>query len=452
MRNQPRKAVDPPTFSCSMPAYLLQGSPTDAYAVNLLTGETTLVKNNLIGTGIGGRQIQAVGYNILDNYLWGYRSGTDQLVRIGGDWSVQFFTISGLAIGSYDVGDIDANGIMYLSSGSSVIKRIDLNPSSPTYLQTLSDLTTTGTTIADWALNVVDGNIYAINQSSLLLRYNTTTGVRTTLGVVQWSVSTGTGFGAAYSDSEGNLYVQDNQGGKIFRIDKPHLLVASTTARVSGNLFASTGMTTSSNDGTRCMNAPPPCQAPARPDGFVTQPGCATTTGTISLTAPTGTGIAYSLNGGDYQTDTQFMGLVPGSYTVTARNVQTNCVSVVNKFTVTAAPAVPSAPTVDVVQPTCSLSTGTMTVMAPASGVEYSFDNGASYQSGSSKSGLVSGVYLVKVRSLASGCESDLVSVTVNGAPAVPSAPTVSVVQPTCFLSTGAITVTAPASGVEYSF
>ena len=451
--NQPTKPVaDQPTFSCSMPAYLLQGSPTDAYAVNLSTGETALVKNNLIGPGIGGRQIQAVGYNVLDNYLWGYRTGTDQLVRIGGDWSVQFFTISGLAIAGYDVGDIDANGIMYLSTGNSTIKRIDLNPSSPTYLQALSDLTSTGTTIADWTVNVADGNIYAINQSSLLLRYNTTTGVRTTLGVVQWSVTTGTGFGAAYSDSEGNVYVQDNQGGKIFKIDKPHLLPASTNAQIAGNLFANTGMTTSSNDGTRCMNAPPPCQAPDRPDGYVTPPGCLTQTGSISLTAPMGADIQYNVNAGAYQAVSGFTGLPPGSYTVTAKNRLTGCVSAATTFTVAAIPAAPSSPVVSVVHPTCLIRTGSITVVSPASGVAYSFDNGVSYQAGSIKSGLASGVYQLKVRSTASGCESEPVSATVNAAPEVPANPTASVLQPTCTVSTGTITVNTPASGVAYSF
>ncbi len=450
--NQQSKQADQPTFSCSMPAYLLQGSPTDAYSVNLSTGETTLVKNNLIGPGIGGRQIQAVGYNVLDNYLWGYRTGTDQLVRIGGDWSVQFFTISGLTIAGYDVGDIDANGIMYLSTGNSTIKRIDLNSSSPTYLQALSDLTSTGTTIADWTVNVVDGNIYAINQSSLLLRYNTTTGVRTTLGVVQWSVTTGTGFGAAYSDSEGNVYVQDNQGGKIFKIDKPHLLPASTNAQIAGNLFANTGMTTSSNDGTRCMNAPPPCQAPTRPDGFVTSPNCVTLTGSLSLTLPAGSDIQYNLNAGTYQTSPQFAGLSPGSYTVTARNGLTGCVSGATTFTVAAIPAAPSAPTTSVIQPTCLVSAGTITVNTPTSGVVYSFDNGASYQSGNAKNGLAAGVYQLKVRSLASGCESGPVSVTVNAAPEVPANPTASVLLPTCLVSTGTITVNTPTSGVVYSF
>ncbi|MFO7575933.1 MAG: hypothetical protein R6W67_12330, partial [Bacteroidales bacterium] len=51
----------------------------------------------------------------------------------------------------------------------------------------------------------------------------------------------------------------------------------------------------------------------------VTQPTCAVNTGTIAITTPTGTGIEYSLDGTTWHTDTAFLLVTPGTYTVSAR-------------------------------------------------------------------------------------------------------------------------------------
>jgi gliding motility-associated-like protein len=66
----------------------------------------------------------------------------------------------------------------------------------------------------------------------------------------------------------------------------------------------------------------------AIPTASVTQqPTCASPTGTITVTAPTGSSIEYS-NGGVYQSGAVFTGLTPGAtYTITARNSLTGCTS-----------------------------------------------------------------------------------------------------------------------------
>jgi alpha-tubulin suppressor-like RCC1 family protein len=77
--------------------------------------------------------------------------------------------------------------------------------------------------------------------------------------------------------------------------------------------------------------------------------------------------------------------------------------------------AVPSTPSVlSTIQPTCSLSTGTITVN-PQTGMTYSFDNGATFQASNEKSGLVAGDYKIKVKN-ANGCVSASISVNINGA------------------------------------
>ena len=199
------------------------------------------------------------------------------------------------------------------------------------------------------------------------------------------------------------------------------------------------------------VNAAP--NAPATPTASVTvQPTCTISTGTIEVTAPSGTGIEYSI-GGPYQTSGMFSGLNPGPYTVTAKNTTTGCISSGLSLTVNAVPSAPATPTASVtVQPTCTTSTGTIVVTAPSgTGIEYSI--GGLYQSLGTFSGLTSGPYTVTAKNTTTGCISSGLSLTVNAAPNAPATPTASVtVQPTCTISTGTIEVTAPSgTGIEYS-
>lgn len=81
----------------------------------------------------------------------------------------------------------------------------------------------------------------------------------------------------------------------------------------------------------------------------------------------------------------------------------------------------------------------------------YSFDDGNTYQISNTISGLVSGNYLVKVKN-ADGIISDVTTVIINQPLSIPQTPSLNIIQPTCPTITGTITVSSPASGVEYSF
>ncbi|MDY0930119.1 PKD domain-containing protein [Chryseobacterium sp. CFBP8996] len=108
-------------------------------------------------------------------------------------------------------------------------------------------------------------------------------------------------------------------------------------------------------------------------------------------------------------------------------------------------------PLVAVTQPSCGISSGAITVTSPTSGVTYSFDNGVTFQSSNTLSGLSSGTYVVKVKN-ENGIVSAATNVVINPAPTVPETPIFNITQPTCDINTGSVTVTSPASGVEYSF
>src|SRR5690606_17313886 len=150
------------------------------------------------------------------------------------------------------------------------------------------------------------------------------------------------------------------------------------------------------------------------------QPTCSIPTGTITVTSPLGSGYEYSINGTDYQSGVTFSGLAPGNYTVTVRNTSdSTCVSSGTNVTINAVPDAPANATASVVQPTCAVQTGTITVTAPLGAYQYSID-GNIYQAGTSFPGLAPGNYTVYVRSNDDNtCISSGTQVTINAVPDV---------------------------------
>jgi uncharacterized protein (UPF0218 family) len=251
-----------------------------------------------------------------------------------------------------------------------------------------------------------------------------------TTGTITVTAPTGTG----YTYSDGGAY----QASPVFSGLAPGSY--KITVMTSGGCVSTSCTTVQIN------TVPAP---PAMPAVTVTQPTCSVSTGTITVTSPTGTGYTYS-DGGAYQSSTVFSGLTPGSYHITVKNsggcVSASCGSV----TINPAPAGPSSPTVTVVQPTCTVTTGTITVTAPT-GTGYTYSDGGAYQTSPVFSGLASGSYKITVMN-ASGCVStSCTTVVINGAPTPPAMPSVTITQPTCTVETGTITVTSP-TGTGYTY
>jgi len=196
------------------------------------------------------------------------------------------------------------------------------------------------------------------------------------------------------------------------------------------------------------VNAQP--STPAAPTVTLTQPTCSVATGTITVTAPIGAGITYSIDGINYQSSTTFSSVASGFYSVTSKNAS-GCVSTVTSATINAQPSTPSAPSVSITQPTCTVSTGTITVNSPSgAGITYSKD-GINYQASNVFNNVASGSYPITAKGT-NGCVSAVTIAVVNAQPALSAAPTVTVTQPTCSVATGTITITSPlAVGTTYS-
>jgi gliding motility-associated-like protein len=125
--------------------------------------------------------------------------------------------------------------------------------------------------------------------------------------------------------------------------------------------------------------------------------------------------------------------------------------------TILPTPAAPSATVTT--QPTCAITTGTITATAPVLGANEVYEVtgtapvvAAVNNTTGSFAGLTPGTYDVTVLNTLTGCESSAVSLTVNAAPGAPTDPSATVTtQPTCAVPTGTIEVAAPLGG-QYTY
>ncbi|MBD2754851.1 DUF6923 family protein [Spirosoma validum] len=260
------------TFNCDdNKSYLFQGeggaqtidSKTSVFEFNILLGKITEVKAQLIPSGLdpdNHTAVNNVGYNQQDNYMWGYRRGTNQLVRIANNWTVTTYGINNLGDDvPYNAGDIDPNGVMYLFYGapensSTKIRRVNLSTKA-----LLSDITLSpvdnGRYIIDLGYNPKDGNLYGIDSrssSSNLVRISLqagSVGQVTDLGHI--GISDNSPFGAVYFDNQGTLFLSQNGTGKIYKI-------ANVSTGNHAASFLRDGPVTNDNDGARCSDGDVP--------------------------------------------------------------------------------------------------------------------------------------------------------------------------------------------------
>ena len=110
---------------------------------------------------------------------------------------------------------------------------------------------------------------------------------------------------------------------------------------------------------------------PPSPVVTLSQPTYEVATGTITVSAPVGEGITYSINGTTYQSTAVFTAVAPGTYSVTARKTD-GFTSAPTTATVNAQPTKLAAPVLTVSQPTYEVATGTITVTSPlCQGITY---------------------------------------------------------------------------------
>lgn len=174
-----------------------------------------------------------------------------------------------------------------------------------------------------------------------------------------------------------------------------------------------------------------------------TNPTCAGNNGSIVITATGGTGpLSYSVdNGATFQTSNTFNGLSSGPYSIVVED-SIGCQQTSNVTLL--APVLPVISNVAVTHPSCFGGTNgsiTITASGGTGTLQYSIDNGSTFQTSTTFSGLNAGVYTIVVQD-ANGCQASSTG-TLNNPPAIVIT-SLSPVHPICSGgATGSITVAA---------
>ncbi len=177
----------------------------------------------------------------------------------------------------------------------------------------------------------------------------------------------------------------------------------------------------------------------------VIQPTCALPYGTVYVNS---TADQYSYDNGKTWTTDYFKTNLPGGYYYILTKNAKGCISQAAYAYVNTPPTVPAAPTVTVKQPSaCGVTDGSITINTTA--MSYSFNDGASWSTINTKSNLGAGTYIIKIKLNSYSCESLTTIVNLDSGTTI-AAPTFTVTQPTCSVSTGSIAITS--AGDSYSF
>ncbi|MGG7661757.1 DUF6923 family protein [Dyadobacter sp. BHUBP1] len=130
-------AQEPTPFACSNLAYQVSGpntSNSSLYSYNVSTGVRTLM-------GALPARVNSIGYNTLDNYIWGINVLTNQVVKIGANAALSTYSIPNLPAPEvsayYNVGEVFGDGYLFIYSRLATrYYVVDINPArTATYLQ-----------------------------------------------------------------------------------------------------------------------------------------------------------------------------------------------------------------------------------------------------------------------------------------------------------------------------
>ena len=214
-----------PTFVCDGDAYLSADNIIDKFdsaTLSIIPSEQISVAN-----GLG---VNALGFNILDNYIYGVietATGVYEVMQLASDGT---YTLLGDPVGSQawnsgnneiriSSGTVDTAGYWYVvnTTRSRLFKVfIGTNPSPGSLTFEIIPLTGANLkAVTDLTFNPLDGHLYAATDN--VLQQITTAGVVSNVATTGDTLQTG---GGAWADAAGFLYFYRNvSNGRLFRVD-----------------------------------------------------------------------------------------------------------------------------------------------------------------------------------------------------------------------------------------
>lgn len=177
---------------------------------------------------------------------------------------------------------------------------------------------------------------------------------------------------------------------------------------IQANLGAIISSTFTPNDGTCSNEAIQSFEvlSPYDLEAIVTNPSdCVLEDGTIQIDVLQGTNLEFSIDGGmNWQSAALFGSLSSGGYTILVRSEDfTTCELSIDAFlNSTDGPVINNIMSTDI--ESCVMDNGSITINAEGDNLEYSIDDGATWQTSNEFNNLSAGDYLVSIREGASDC------------------------------------------------
>ncbi|MCD1117374.1 DUF11 domain-containing protein [Chryseobacterium turcicum] len=229
-------------FACNENMYLSQNNPTQLNLVNT----TNLA--NLQFSPVGANSainFNAIGYNAIDNHIYGIKNNTGELIKFGADGSfINLGTVLGLPINvEYNAGEFDLAGNLYIKINvvGNILYKINVSTKTATPITLDNNIT-----VLDFAFNKNDNHLYAVldnigaAQNGMLIKVSLT-GTVTTIGAADPVLRS---FGGMIG-ANGEIYGFLNSGG-FYKFD----IVTGTRTKVSDSPSSSI------NDAAHCPSSP----------------------------------------------------------------------------------------------------------------------------------------------------------------------------------------------------
>ncbi|GIZ10436.1 gliding motility-associated C-terminal domain-containing protein [Flavobacterium sp. UMI-01] len=287
-----------------------------------------------------------------------------------------------------------------------------------------------GTYVFTWTIS---NSICASSTADITVNFQNPIPIPTISTVVQPTCSVATGSFTIMNYNASYTYTVSPSTGVVISGN------SVTAPAGSYTITATSGACSSSTNVT--VNAQPVTPPAPTLSAAVTQPTCTVATGSFTITnynasytytASPSAGVTISGN---------TVTAPAGNYTLTA--ALGACVSTPSSSkTINAQPVTPPVPTISaVVQPTCSVATGSFTIMNYNASYTYTVSPSTGVVISGNSVTAPAGSYTITATS---GACSSSTNVTVNAQPVTPPAPTLSaaVTQPTCTVATGSFTIT----------
>ena len=205
--------LKPTEFVCDGKPYTVIGTPSILQQMN----KSTLAVSSL-GNFNPAINFNGIGYNTLDNFIYGYANG--KIYRVGYNREVEDLGAP-TGSGSFDprtaTGTMDTAGNFYGINDKKVfIINIGNNPASGTLTYTTISRSGQKDEPSDIAFSTVDGKLYGM-KSGKLIQIDPASGVGTQVSTTGSSLSGNAG--GAWSSADGSVYLYNNPDGRLFKVD-----------------------------------------------------------------------------------------------------------------------------------------------------------------------------------------------------------------------------------------